>query len=491
MSIIDVLRRGFRRVSEIVNVEQNSFVSEEYVKMYEYMQLWNAYYQNDPSVLSVCANNDEVYKNSTVTYPAMYRVCDKVAKLIFTELPKFTFDDKSAARMEYIITKNKLFERLREGQAEVCGLGNVFLKINVDEELDYPVIELVRGLDVAPSRVKWGVILEPTFYTLKKKDGKASWWLAQTYKTIDEKKVIESKLYKGDSVNLGVEKELTTIPETEKIKPIIDLGTENPWWVHVKSPMPNNKDPRSPLGMSIAANGLEQIDHINLTMQSYYKDDKLKQPKAAVTEDLVQTKVRGGKIEHIVDFDEDFYIVLNADKDGSSLYKVIDMKSKQKDFEESIQGKLDRFYETCGLFRAAVKKESGGAKTATEWELADKDSIDTSADFKNSWLVALYTLFHAILEIDNKHYQGPKVTSKIKHDLKQNIVIEFMDGVKNDRTERANRALLEKNSGLIDDVQYFIDTRNMDKDEAQEFVNEMNARKPQETTDEFVPGSDA
>jgi A118 family predicted phage portal protein len=199
--------------------------------------------------------------------------------------------------------------------------------------------------------------------------------------------------------------------------------------------------------MSIAANSLEQIDHINLTMQSYFKDDKQKQPKTVVSEDLVATRKVGGKLERRVEFDAEYYEVLNTNKSDDLLYKPVDLPSKQADFEQSIQGKLDRFYESCGLFRSSLK--TSGAKTATEWELADKDSTDTGADFKNAWLCALDELFHALLEIDNVYYQGAGVTSKTKHDLNQNITIEFMDSVKYDQQEKAATATSMYNAGMI------------------------------------------
>jgi A118 family predicted phage portal protein len=451
MSFIDWLKRGINRVSGIANIGQNQFYDDEYSAMYFNMQLWNAYYQNKVENLLKFATNDEIYKNATVTYPAMYRVCNKVAMLVFSELPRFTFDDKSQERLEYIIEKNKLFETLRLGQTEICGLGNVYLKINTDESKDYPIIELVRALDAAPTYVDWGKVTEATFYSLKSKEGNTYWWLAQTYTEIDGKKVIESRLYKGDSVTLGQERPLTDIEETADIAPVTDLKTKASWFVHVKSPMPNNKDPHSPLGMSIAANSLEQIDHINLTMHSYYKDDKLKQPKVVVTEDLVTSRKRGGQIEYTVNADDDYYILLNTQSDGSQLYKSLDLPSKQDSFEASIQGKLDRFYESCGLFRASIQKNSGvsGAKTATEWELADKDSSDTGADFKNAWYCALDELFHALLEIDNVYYQGADVTSKTKHDIKQNITIEFMDSVKYNQQEKAETSRGLYKDGMI------------------------------------------
>ncbi|MFA5378480.1 MAG: hypothetical protein WC455_22185 [Dehalococcoidia bacterium] len=425
---------------------KNQFYDDEYSAMYDYMQLWNAYYQNMVSNLLQYAANEEVYKNSTVTYPAMYRVCNKIATLVFSELPRFSFDEKSQERMDYIIDKNRLLEILRLGQTEVCGLGNVYIKINTDKTKDYPIIELVRALDAAPAYVDWGKITEATFYTLKRKEDNVYWWLAQTHTEIEGRKVIESKLYKGDSVNLGNEMPLTTLEETADILPVADLETEASWFVHIKSPMPNNKDPQSCFGMSVAANSLEQIDHINLTMQSYFKDDKLKQPKVAVSEDLVTPKRRGDKTKPVIDYDDEYYIMLNSTS-GDQIYKSIDLPSKQADFEASIQGKLDRFYESCGLFRSALQKS--GAKTATEWELADKDSTDTGADFKNSWLCVLDELFHALLEIDNAHYQGADVTSKTKHDLNQNITIEFMDSVKYDQQEKAATATSMYNAGMI------------------------------------------
>jgi A118 family predicted phage portal protein len=443
--------------------------------MYDYMNLWNAYYQNKVGSLLRFAANDEVYKNSTVTYPAMYRVCDKIAKLVLSELPRFTFDDASQKRMEYIIDKNKFLETLRLAQTEMCGLGNVYLKINTDKTKDYPIIEIVRALDASPEHVDWGKITKATFYAMKKKEGGTYWWLAQTYTDIDGVMVVESRLHKGDSVNLGDEMPLDALEETKDIPPVYDLETTSPWFVHIKSPMPNNKDPHSCLGISVAANSLEQIDHINLTMQSYYKDDKLKQPKVAVSENLITPKKRNNRVKPTVDYDDEYYVILNTENSPDQIYKSIDLPSKQSDFEQSIQGKLDRFYESCGLFRSSIQKNSG-AKTATEWELADKDSTDTGADFKNSWLCALDELFHALLEIDNAHYQDVGVTERTKHKLDQNITIEFMDSVKNDQQQKAATSKDLYGAGMVSLFTALHEIfPDWDDERVQEEINRLNA----------------
>jgi len=418
----------------------NLFQNEEYQKAFTRMELWDSYYRNDISMLRQYAANIEVYKKSTVSYPAAYRIGDKVAKLVFTELPKFTFAEKSQKRLDYIINKNDLFQLLRRAQTEVCGVGNAYLKVNVDPVKDYPIIELVRGVNAIPAEVDWTTVTGVTFFILMRKINIECYWLGQTYKKdkVSGNFVIENRLYKGTMMQLGEEVALTMITETAEKPPIDDLQTELPWFYHLKSPMPNNKNPDSVMGIAITANSLEMIDHLNLTLQSYYKDDKLKQPKVIVTEDLLHM-VRGKtSVDHSIDFGKEFYVKLSS-VTGDQIYKVVDMPSKQGDFEESIHGKLDRIYESCGLFRGAVQKNSG-AKTATEWELADKDSIDTGNDYKNNWLTILDKMFRSIMEIDNRYYQDAGVTEKTKHNIRQEILIQFMDGVKNDYAERADTA---------------------------------------------------
>lgn len=59
------------------------------------------------------------------------------------------------------------------------------------------------------------------------------------------------------------------------------------------------------------------------------------------------------------------------------------------------------------------------------------------------------------------------------------VSVNFDDSIIEDTAEKKRQALLEFNAGLIDAVEYFKLTRNMDQAAAEKFVQEIEARKPE------------
>lgn len=64
------------------------------------------------------------------------------------------------------------------------------------------------------------------------------------------------------------------------------------------------------------------------------------------------------------------------------------------------------------------------------------------------------------------------------------IKITFDDSVIEDKEAAARQALIEYNAGLIDEVEYFIRARNMDKETAIRYATEISERKGNIVEDE-------
>ena len=68
---------------------------------------------------------------------------------------------------------------------------------------------------------------------------------------------------------------------------------------------------------------------------------------------------------------------------------------------------------------------------------------------------------------------------KIPHKTNPKSSYEWDDSIVVDSEKKQSQSLIEKNAGLIDDVQYFMETRDFSEDEAIEFVKKMRARTPE------------
>ena len=53
-----------------------------------------------------------------------------------------------------------------------------------------------------------------------------------------------------------------------------------------------------------------------------------------------------------------------------------------------------------------------------------------------------------------------------------------------DSEKKQAQALVEKNAGLIDDIEYFVQTRDYSEEEATEYVNKMRERSKEQIPNE-------
>ena len=126
----------------------------------------------------------------------------------------------------------------------------------------------------------------------------------------------------------------------------------------------------------------------------------------------------------------------------------------------------------CGLSFGVISKETSIAKTATEINSSKQDYYVTVSDIQGALQTALEDLVYGI-DILMTLYG-------IQHKTEPNISFHWDDSILVDTEKKRSQALVEKNADLIDDIQYFIETRDYSEEEAIEFVNKMKQRSPKE-----------
>ena len=69
---------------------------------------------------------------------------------------------------------------------------------------------------------------------------------------------------------------------------------------------------------------------------------------------------------------------------------------------------------------------------------------------------------------------------KIPHKTNPKMSFDWDDSILVDSEKKQSQSLVERNAGLIDDIEYFVQTRDYSEEEATEYVNKMKQRTPQE-----------
>lgn len=415
-------------------------------------------------------NNNAPWLNEEVkSLNVAKTICEKVAKAI-------TIEFKSQVEDEEI---NKIYQRflknIRPNTEYTLGKGDMFFKpFYSNGKIKVSCIHADKFIPVKFDST--GELLGAIFIDQITKGNDI--YTRLEYNDLNDTTItIKNIAYKTNKDNpntLGNKISLSSIPEWKDIQEEIQIKNVNRLiGGYFKIPIANPVDNTSQRGVPIFANAigtLEEIDkQFSRTLWEY----------------------EGSELA--IDIDE---LMLKKDKDGKPiypkgkerLYRKLDLdgeKNKWNVFNPTIRdtslfnglNELLRECESqCGLSFGTISKETSIAKTATEINSSKQDYYVTVSDIQGALQTALEDLVYGI-DILMTLY-------RIKHKTEPNISFHWDDSILVDTEKKRSQALVEKNADLIDDVQYFMETRDYSEEEAIEFVNKMKQRSPKEPVEQ-------
>ena len=251
------------------------------------------------------------------------------ADMLFCERPRFSiYDDKTEkgesvkqSRLDEIIRKNGLYNKLHEAAELASAGGDVFLKINYDQNArDYPVL-MVVSTEYALPEWRLGELVCVHFFTLIKqeRDGTRYWRLYERY----ERGKIWSGVYQGDSGRLGTEVPgmLEELGLEEELTLPVDLIAAVQVFNMKPSRIRNSPDDN---GRSDFEGQRDQLDALDEAMSSWLRDIRLGKARLLLPVEYLRKRPDGmfsGDNKYTWEFDEDVetLVALNIanDKDMS------------------------------------------------------------------------------------------------------------------------------------------------------------------------------
>lgn len=453
----------FSKFGKKLDSDLTNFYPTNFKNTYTFISLWKAYYAGDLNSLSgntQTQKNNWLYKKGNVTYPVAKKAASKVAKACISELPRFTLADEVAQGfIDKWVVKDDFMLKLREAAELMFALGGCNWTLNTTAADDEPVLKIINPTDSYPITFRNDKVYEVAVWYLIKEpltaneinSGVDYYWIRESHIEHDGQWFIINQLFKGTQGEAGKLQAFNTIDETNEMHEIIQLNTENRWAGYFKSPEVNNIQPYSKLGMGMIANTLELIDMVNLTYQSWYKEHHQKQPKLFVSEDILSDTYDndGNRTGVRYDGDQDIFVKMDLDVDAkkpnaNDMIKAVEWDYKTGVISDSVDNQLVKVYDALGISGTNVKKSgSTGIKstTATEMEIAEKDTFETKNDFQNVLKRTTEQILLSVLEIGNVHYGK-------KFNLEKSISVEFMDSIKHDQKEKLEKVELIKKTGL-------------------------------------------
>lgn len=390
-------------------------------------------------------------------------ICEKVAKAVTIEF-KSQVDDEMINKIYQRFVKN-----IRTNTEYTLAKGGMFFKpFYSNGRIKISCIHADKFIPVKFDST--GELLSAIFIDQIVKEKKIYTRL-EYQELIDTTIVIKNIVYETDKNNsntLGTKTSLALIPEWKNIQEQTSIKNVNKLLGgYFKIPIANPIDNISPIGVPIFANAiatLEEIDkQFSRTLWEYEGSELALDVDATAFK-----KDKNGNYE--------------LPKGKERLFRMIDLGDEKQwnVFSPEIRdtslfnglNELLRYTESqCGLSFGILSKNTEVEKRVEEIKTSKQDYYVTVSDIQGSLQTALEDLIYGI-DILLTLYG-------IKHKAEPNVSFHWDDSILVDTEKKRSQALIEKNAGLTDDVQYFMETRDYSEEEAIEFIEKMKKRSPE------------
>lgn len=390
-------------------------------------------------------------------------ICEKVAKTVTIEFKSQVEDEEInkiyqrfikniRTNTEYTLAKGGMFFKpfYSNGKIKIsCIQGDRFIPVKFDstgELLGAIFIDQITKGDEIYTRLEYNELNDTTL-------------------------AIKNIAYKGskNSSNLGSKTLLTSIPEWKGIQEETYIENVNRLLGgYFKIPIANPTNNTSLVGVPIFANAIETLEEIDKQFSRTlweYEGSEL-----AIDVDITAFKK-----------DQNGNYILPKGK--KRLFRMIDLGDEKawNVFSPEIRdvswfnglNELLRYAESqCGLSFGVLSKNTEVEKRVEEIKTSKQDYYVTVSDIQGALQTALEDLIYGIDVLMTLY--------KIPHKTNPKASFDWDDSILVDSEKKQTQSLVERNAGLIDDIEYFIQTRDYSEEEATKYVNRMKQRTPKE-----------
>ena len=289
-------------------------------------------------------------------------------------------------------------------------------------------------------------------------------WNGTTY-------VITNELYRSE-MNTGKNPEesqdiLGVRYPLSEIYPYLDEVTEVPveesLFTYWRTPIANNLDDNSPLGMSIYGNALETLHALDVCYDSFVREFRLGKKRIIVPARAVRSVVDpdSGKLCRYFDANDETYEALASDTPE-------DLKIQ----DNSVELRVDEHVSAINAFLSILCMQVGfsagtftfdqhtGLKTATEVVSENSKTYKTIKTIQNQLRPAIEHLVRNIIDVAilyEMDYEGQRIEALASKGY--NVNITFDDGVTQDRQTNINEGVMLVGAGLLSKFTFMTDPK--------------------------------
>ena len=414
-------------------------------------------------------------------------VCQELAGMVWTDQSDINLttndageEDKLSDFVHKVLEENNFSVKMLESIEQASALGGEALKVWYEVKHD------AEGNEIPDSgRIKIGYcmadqfvptawnnaeVTEGVFISRIAKGGyyytRLEWhkWEGTTY-------VITNELYRAEIKKngspepqdiLGYRYPLSTIyPFLEERT---ELGfIEHSLFSYFRTPIANNLDDNSPLGVSIYANAMETLRALDIAFDSFVREFRLGKKRIIVPARMVKTVVDpvSGKAVRYFDATDETYEALSTDDPDSLRIQDNSVELRVDEHVAGINAFLNIFCLQVGLSAGTFSFDAkGGLKTATEVVSENSKTYKTVKNFQNMITPAIKSLVNNIIMVASMYdvqYEGVSIRSEAEKGYEVSVLLD--DGITQDRQTNINEGIMLVNSRLMSKYKFLTDPK--------------------------------
>ena len=371
--------------------------------------------------------------------------------------------------IQSVLTDNAFREKMQEFIEQGLALGGGAMKVWRDARRDREGNEvpdsgrIMLGYCMADQFVPtaWdnAKVTEGVFISRKARGGyyytRLEWhaWDGMTYTIRNE--LYRSEMMKGAQAGqnqdiLGIRVPLAEMYPWLADETVVPVGES--LFSYWRTPIANNIDDNSPLGVSIYANALETLHAIDICYDSLVQEFRLGKKKIIVPARFLRTVVdpTTGAQRRYYDPNDETFVGL-ADDDGTAGVKDISVELLVEEHTAALNALLSVLCLQLGFSATTFSFDEGaGLKTATEVVSENSKTYKTIRTVQNQLVPMLEHLVRSIIDVAILYgmtWNGQSVESLAAGGYE--VKVTFDDGVTQDRQTNLNEGVMLAGAGIL------------------------------------------
>lgn len=415
-------------------------------------------------------------------------------------------NDPLGAFISDVLTKNAFREKMQELIEEDLALGGAAIKVwhEVRHDAEGKEIpgtgEIKLGYCMADQFVpiSWdnAKVTEGVFISRIAKGGyyytRLEWhrWNGLTYTVTNE--LYRSDMQKGATSTesqdiLGVRWPLSDIYPYLEEETVIPVSES--LFSYFRTPIANNLDDNSPLGMSVYGNALETLHALDICYDSFVREFRLGKKRIIVPARAVRTIVdpESGKMCRYFDPGDETYEALACDDPNDLKITDTSVTLRVEEHVSALNAFLNILCLQIGFSANTFSFDfHGGMMTATQVVSMNSKTYKTIKTIQNQVKPTIEHLVRNIIDVAilyGMEWEGQSIESLAANGYHVEVV--FDDGITQDRQTNINEGVTLVNAGLLSKYTFMTDPkygRGLTEEQAMEEIDRINKEKQNAVT---------